>query len=57
MTTRILDPVQRRAIRQRQLRRASVYALAILIALWILIPIWLVGTMAFSTSGWVMASA
>jgi len=50
MTTRILDPVQRRAIRQRQLRRASVYALAILIALWILIPIWLVGTMAFSTS-------
>ncbi len=49
MTTRTLDPVQRRAIRQRQLRRASVYALAILIALWILLPIWLIGTMAFST--------
>ena len=49
MTMRTLDPVQRRAIRQRQLRRAGVYALAILIAIWILLPIWLIGTMAFST--------
>jgi multiple sugar transport system permease protein len=48
MTTRVLDPIQRRAIRQRQIRRASVYALAILIAIWILLPIWLIGTMAFS---------
>jgi len=48
---RVLDPVQRRAIRQRQLRRAGVYLLAILIALWILLPIWLIGTMAFSTRG------
>jgi ABC-type glycerol-3-phosphate transport system permease component len=46
---RVLDAVQRRAIRQRQLRRAGVYALAILIAVWILLPIWLIGTMAFST--------
>lgn len=50
MTTRALDPVQRRALRQRQLRRAGTYALAIAIALWILLPIWLIGTMAFSTS-------
>lgn len=50
MTTRALDPVQRRALRQRQLRRAGTYALATLIALWILLPIWLIGTMAFSTS-------
>lgn len=49
MTTRALDPVQRRALRRQQLRRAGVYALAILIALWILLPIWLIGTMAFST--------
>lgn len=49
MTTRTLDPVQRRAIRQRQLRRAGVHALAIVIAIWILLPIWLIGTMAFST--------
>lgn len=49
MTTRALDPVQRRALRQRQLRRAGTYTLATLIALWILLPIWLIGTMAFST--------
>jgi len=49
MTTRALDSVQRRALRQRQLNRAGVYALAILLALWILLPIWLIGTMAFST--------
>lgn len=45
-----LDEAQRRAIRQRQLRRAGVYAVAILISLWILLPIWLIGTMAFSTT-------
>ena len=48
-TKRVLDSAQRRAIRQRQLRRAGVYVLAILIALWILLPIWLIGTRAFST--------
>lgn len=46
---RVLDAAQRKAIRQRRIRRASVYVLAIVIALWILIPIWLIGTMAFST--------
>jgi len=40
---------QRRAIRQRQLRRAGVYVVAILLALWILLPIYLTATMAFST--------
>jgi multiple sugar transport system permease protein len=50
-----LDVAQRRAIRQRRIRRGSVYGLAILIALWILIPIWLIGTMAFSTSADVRA--
>ncbi len=44
-----LDSAQRRAIRQRRLRRGGVYTVAVLIALWILIPIWLIGTMAFST--------
>ncbi len=44
-----LDPLQRRAIRQRQLRRAGVHVIAVLIALWILLPIWLIATMAFST--------
>ena len=47
--TYTLDVAQRRAIRQRRLRRAGVYTLAISIALWILIPIWLIMTMAFST--------
>lgn len=47
---RQLDPAQRRALRRRQLRRAGVYALAIVIALWILVPMWLIGTMAFSTT-------
>jgi multiple sugar transport system permease protein len=46
---RELDPMQRRAIRNRRIRRGSVYAIAILIALWILLPIWLIATMAFST--------
>ncbi len=44
-----LDAAQRRALRRMRLRRASVYALAIAIAVWILLPIWLIGTMAFST--------
>jgi multiple sugar transport system permease protein len=44
-----LPAEQRRALLQRRLRRASVYLLAILIALWILLPIWLIATMAFST--------
>lgn len=46
---RDLAPDQRRAIRRRQLRRASVYVLATVLALWILIPIFLIATMAFST--------
>lgn len=46
----MLAPEQRRAIRRRQLRRASVYALAIIMAIWILLPIWLIATMAFSTT-------
>jgi multiple sugar transport system permease protein len=45
----ILNPEQRRAIFRWRLRRASIYFLAILIALWILLPIWLIGTMAFSS--------
>ncbi|HEX3049501.1 MAG TPA: carbohydrate ABC transporter permease [Aggregatilineaceae bacterium] len=48
MTPRTLDPVQRRALRRQKMRRASVYALAILIALWILLPIWLIASQAFS---------
>lgn len=44
-----IDAIQRRAIRQRQLKRAGVHVLAVVIALWILIPIWLIATMAFST--------
>lgn len=47
----IQDPIQRRALRQRAIRRASVYVLACLLALWILLPIWLIATMAFSTPG------
>lgn len=50
-----LDSAQRHALRQRAIRRASVYILACLLALWILLPIWLIGTMAFSTPGDVRA--
>ena len=50
-----LDAAQRRALRQIRLRRAGVYALAILIVVWILAPIWLIGTMAFSTQADVYA--
>ena len=52
---RVLDPAQRRALRQMKLRRAGTYALAIGIAIWILLPIWLIGTMAFSPSDQVYA--
>ena len=48
-TKHVLDAAQRRAIRQRQLKRASVHVMAVLIAIWILLPIWLVATMAFSS--------
>jgi multiple sugar transport system permease protein len=47
--THELPPEQRRALRQRRLRRASIYGLASLLALWILMPIWLITTMALST--------
>lgn len=47
--TYVLNAEQKRAIRERRLRRASLYALAIAIAVWILVPIWLIATMAFST--------
>lgn len=40
---------RRRARLRHNLRRASVYAIAVAIALWILLPIWLIFTMAFST--------
>lgn len=41
--------IARRAKFQYNLRRTSIYALAIAIAIWILLPIWLVAVMAFST--------
>lgn len=50
-----LPPAQRRALRNRGLRRFGVYVLAIAMALWILIPIYLIGTMAFSTPANVQA--
>ncbi|MBZ0307849.1 MAG: carbohydrate ABC transporter permease, partial [Anaerolineae bacterium] len=43
------EKIARRAKFRYNLRRASIYALAIAIALWILLPIWLVTVMAFST--------
>jgi multiple sugar transport system permease protein len=47
---------QRQAARTRHnLRRAGIYAVAIILALWILLPIWLIGTMAFSTDADVRA--
>jgi multiple sugar transport system permease protein len=48
-TKHVLDAAQRQALRQRQLKRAGVHVMAILVAVWILLPIWLIGTMAFST--------
>ncbi len=47
--SRALEPAQRRALRQRALRRLAVYVLACIMALWILIPIVLIASMAFST--------
>ncbi len=41
--------VRRRARIRHNLRRFSIYGVAILIAIWILLPIWLITTMAFST--------
>lgn len=46
---RTQDADRRRARISYRIRRLSIYALAILIALWVLVPIWLIGTMAFST--------
>ncbi len=40
---------RRRAKFRHNLRRASIYAIAIIISIWILLPIWLIVTMAFST--------
>ena len=34
---------------QLRIRRAGVYAVAIILALWILLPIWLIADLAFST--------
>lgn len=54
VTTPVIEPApltaeQRRAKRRHSIRRASIYALAGVIALWVLLPIWLVATLAFST--------
>lgn len=40
---------RRQARLRHSLRRAAIYAVALLIGVWILLPIWLIGTMAFST--------
>ncbi len=40
---------RRRARLRHQLRRGSIYVLAIALAVWIIVPIWLIATMAFST--------
>lgn len=45
----MISPEQQRAKRRHNLRRASIYALAILIAIWVMLPICLIATMAFST--------
>lgn len=45
----MITPEQQRAKRRHNLRRASIYALAILIAIWVMLPICLIATMAFST--------
>lgn len=47
--TAALDAQRRRARLGHNLRRGSIYALAVLLAIWILLPIWLITTMAFST--------
>jgi multiple sugar transport system permease protein len=40
---------RRRARLNHNIRRGTVYAIAIILSLWILLPIWLITTMAFST--------
>lgn len=47
--TREVAAARRRAKFRHSLRRAGVYAVAVILALWILLPIWLIFTMAFST--------
>lgn len=47
--TPAMESARRRAKFRHYLRRAGVYAVAIIIAIWILLPIWLIFTMAFST--------
>ncbi|MBI5669113.1 MAG: carbohydrate ABC transporter permease [Chloroflexi bacterium] len=44
-----LDAQRRRAKLAHAVRRASIYILAVAIAIWILLPIWLIASMAFST--------
>ncbi|MFN8452002.1 MAG: hypothetical protein U0521_26270 [Anaerolineae bacterium] len=46
---------RRRARLRHNLRRGSVYLLAVVIAIWILLPIWLIFTMALSTPSGVRA--
>lgn len=46
---RMQDAERRRARIMYRLRRTSIYALAVVLALWVIVPIWLIATMAFST--------
>ncbi len=46
---------RRRAKLNHNIRRGTVYLIALLLALWILLPIWLIATMAFSTPNAVRA--
>jgi multiple sugar transport system permease protein len=48
-STQALKTARQRAKMRHRIRRAGVYAVAIIIAIWILLPIWLIITMAFST--------
>lgn len=48
-STARLDAQRRRAKLVHRVRRASIYILAVIIAVWILLPIWLITSMAFST--------
>src|SRR5689334_345596 len=49
VSTPLLNPVQRRAKLLHNIRQASVYVVAISLAIWILLPMWLIATMALST--------
>lgn len=49
LLTATLDAQRRRARRQHVIRRASIYILALFLAIWILLPILLIASMAFST--------